>query len=261
MSNGNCTDHCRDEGTFAFAVIKYQDCYCSDLIPREQTDVSKCRKVCPGYGVENCGSIDDGLYIYIQNGSPSGTAPGPSSAKPTQQPTVSSSAPRPPPPPPPRSSTPAPAPSSSSATTTTVSALFRCVASTCLSFSLSGPSCNCSVRTLSFPFLDTCLTFGVALTGDAKSNYKCAASEYGCCAYDGSYAVACHHQFRSKQSCCYSFFHCCTASFLSAARSTHLPSYANKHHRAAKLQHHNQRANRPTLNLQLYYEPSLSAAA
>ncbi|EAT76201.2 hypothetical protein SNOG_16376 [Parastagonospora nodorum SN15] len=78
--------HCRDEGTFAFAVIKYQDCYCSNYIPRDQEDVSKCGKVCPGFGDENCGSIDDGLFIYIQNGSPSGTAPAPGPAKPTQEP-------------------------------------------------------------------------------------------------------------------------------------------------------------------------------
>ncbi|KAH3957089.1 hypothetical protein HBI17_219820 [Parastagonospora nodorum] len=89
MSNGNCTDHCRDEGTFAFAVIKYQDCYCSNYIPRDQEDVSKCGKVCPGFGDENCGSIDDGLFIYIQNGSPSGTAPAPGPAKPTQEPPTS----------------------------------------------------------------------------------------------------------------------------------------------------------------------------
>jgi cell wall integrity and stress response component len=98
MSNGNCTQHCRDEGGFAFAVIQYEDCYCSNLIPRQQTDVASCRKICPGFGAENCGSIDDGLFIYIQNGKPSGTAPGPSSAQPTT-PTVSSSSPPPPPPP------------------------------------------------------------------------------------------------------------------------------------------------------------------
>jgi len=86
MSNGNCTDHCREEGTFAFAVIKYQDCYCSDYIPRDQEDVSKCGTGCPGYDIEKCGSIDDGLFIYIQNGSPSGTAPAPGPAKPTQAP-------------------------------------------------------------------------------------------------------------------------------------------------------------------------------
>ncbi|KAH7379422.1 hypothetical protein DE146DRAFT_625730 [Phaeosphaeria sp. MPI-PUGE-AT-0046c] len=97
MSNGNCTTHCRDLGSpYAFAVIQYKDCYCSNLIPRAQDDVSRCRKDCPGYGEENCGSIDDGLYIYIQNGRPSGTAPGPTSAQPTSK-SVSSSAPPPPP--------------------------------------------------------------------------------------------------------------------------------------------------------------------
>ncbi|OAK96995.1 hypothetical protein IQ06DRAFT_308086 [Phaeosphaeriaceae sp. SRC1lsM3a] len=100
MSNGNCTNHCRDlSSAYAFAVIQYKDCYCSNLIPYAQDNISRCQKDCPGYGEENCGSIDDGLYIYIQNGRPSGTAPGPTSAQPTSK-TVSSSAPPPPSPPP-----------------------------------------------------------------------------------------------------------------------------------------------------------------
>jgi cell wall integrity and stress response component len=125
MSNGNCTTHCSDVGTYAFAVIQDTDCYCSDLIPRSQTDISKCQNKCPGYGPEHCGSSADGLFIYIQNGSPSGTAPGPSSAKPTPQP-VSSSAIPPPPPPPPQVSTPSTSSTTSTSSTaaTTVSAHF-----------------------------------------------------------------------------------------------------------------------------------------
>jgi hypothetical protein len=123
MSNGNCTDHCRDlNAPYAFAVIQYKDCYCSNLIPRSQVDINRCEKQCPGYGTENCGNIDDGLFIYIQNGQPSGTAPGPSSAQPTSK-TVSSSAIQSsstPPPPPPTSTQ---ASSSSSSTLLTVSTI------------------------------------------------------------------------------------------------------------------------------------------
>ncbi|KAL5114587.1 hypothetical protein ACEQ8H_007556 [Pleosporales sp. CAS-2024a] len=81
MSNGNCTNHCRQEGAWAFAVIKYQDCYCSNYIPRDQQDMTKCQVTCPGYGAEFCGNIDDGLFIYIENGTPSGTASAPASAQ------------------------------------------------------------------------------------------------------------------------------------------------------------------------------------
>lgn len=86
MSNGNCTNHCRDlNSAYAFAVIQYKECYCSNLIPYQQDPISQCQTDCPGYGQEDCGSIDDGKFIYIQNGRPSGTAPGPTSAQPTSK--------------------------------------------------------------------------------------------------------------------------------------------------------------------------------
>jgi cell wall integrity and stress response component len=67
QSNGNCTNHCSQTvGTYAFAVIQYQDCWCSNLIPSQQVDIGRCQKDCPGYGAEDCGSRDDGLYIYIK---------------------------------------------------------------------------------------------------------------------------------------------------------------------------------------------------
>jgi cell wall integrity and stress response component len=57
--------------------------------------MTKCQKDCPGFGIEDCGDADNGLFIYIQgNGQPSGTAGGPSSSKPTSAPApVSSSVP------------------------------------------------------------------------------------------------------------------------------------------------------------------------
>jgi hypothetical protein len=180
MSNGNCTQHCRDEGGFAFAVIQYEDCYCSNLIPSQQTDIANCRKICPGYDKENCGSIDSGLFIYIQNGNPSGTAPGPSSAQPTT-PTVSSSAPPPPPP------LPATTQATSSSTPVTVSTpclvelqalLGSFLPSLAHSASLLFCSCIVNVCLLS---LICRLTLDVAVTGRTKSDRQCSTSRYKHC--------------------------------------------------------------------------------
>lgn len=101
QSNGNCTNHCTQEGTFAFAVIQWKDCYCSNYIPSQQVSINRCQKDCPGFPAEHCGSIDDSLYIYIKmSGQPSGTVGGsrptsaistrPSSApQPTEEPQTS----------------------------------------------------------------------------------------------------------------------------------------------------------------------------
>ena len=81
QSNGNCTNHCRLEGKYAFAVIQYTDCHCSNYVPADQEDISKCQKDCPGYPTEKCGNKDDGLNIYIKidGNNPSGTLGGSSS--------------------------------------------------------------------------------------------------------------------------------------------------------------------------------------
>ncbi|KAF2846464.1 hypothetical protein T440DRAFT_492741 [Plenodomus tracheiphilus IPT5] len=77
QSNGKCTDHCNSLGTYAFAVIRYTDCWCTDFIPADQEDTSACQVGCPGFPAENCGDKDKGLYIYIKMaGSPSGTQGG-----------------------------------------------------------------------------------------------------------------------------------------------------------------------------------------
>ncbi|KAL6702586.1 hypothetical protein ACN47E_001343 [Coniothyrium glycines] len=74
QSNGKCSDHCNALGTYAFAVIKYTDCWCSNYIPEQQTDTSECQVDCPGFPDNKCGDKDKGLYIYIKlAGSPSGT--------------------------------------------------------------------------------------------------------------------------------------------------------------------------------------------
>ncbi|KAH9868041.1 hypothetical protein IAQ61_007348 [Plenodomus lingam] len=77
QSNGKCTDHCNSLGTYAFAVIQFTDCWCTNYIPARQEDTSNCQVGCPGFPVEHCGDKDKGLYIYIKlAGSPSGTQGG-----------------------------------------------------------------------------------------------------------------------------------------------------------------------------------------
>lgn len=77
QTNGKCTDHCKESGTWAFAVIQYNNCWCSNYIPSTTTDITDCQKDCPGFPNEKCGDKDAGLYIYIEMaGQPSGTAGG-----------------------------------------------------------------------------------------------------------------------------------------------------------------------------------------
>jgi hypothetical protein len=193
MSNGNCTNHCSDIGSYAFAVIQYKDCYCSDLIPRQQVPIGGCQVDCPGYGEENCGSKDNGLFIYIQNGQPSGTAPGPSSAQPTST-TVSSSAPPPPPP------SPATTQATSSSSSSSVTVSTPCLVELHYLYSALSQSCNLSVHMFLYLLLQNLLvsllqflflTSDVAFTGFNKSNFKCSTARYNhCCAYDSFYAAA-----------------------------------------------------------------------
>jgi cell wall integrity and stress response component len=78
QSEGECTKYCTKQGTYAFAIAQWTECWCSNYIPSQQTDISKCRKDCPGFPDDNCGDVDAGLYIYIKmdGNSPSGTAGG-----------------------------------------------------------------------------------------------------------------------------------------------------------------------------------------
>ncbi|KAK0279439.1 hypothetical protein LTR91_007772 [Friedmanniomyces endolithicus] len=75
QSNGACHDQCKDN--YAFAVVQWQDCWCSNYIPAEQQSISNCNQNCPGYPSEQCGNQSAGLYGYIQlYRHPSGTAGG-----------------------------------------------------------------------------------------------------------------------------------------------------------------------------------------
>ncbi|KAI0152342.1 hypothetical protein F4776DRAFT_659268 [Hypoxylon sp. NC0597] len=78
QSDGLCHDFCLDD--YAFAIVKDNECWCSDYTPDEtkQVDVSKCSEECPGYTSDTCGG--DGLWGYMSLAKqPSGTSGGSSS--------------------------------------------------------------------------------------------------------------------------------------------------------------------------------------
>ena len=78
QSNGLCHDTCQQ--SYAYAIVQYQNCWCSNYAPADVVSVDECNVECPGFGYENCGNQSAGLYGYIQlNVQPSGTIGGSSS--------------------------------------------------------------------------------------------------------------------------------------------------------------------------------------
>lgn len=72
QSNGWCSTHCGDN--YAFAIVQYQQCWCSDYVPAETISIGSCDQECPGFPAEKCGSLSAGLFGYIAlSKSPSGT--------------------------------------------------------------------------------------------------------------------------------------------------------------------------------------------
>ncbi|KAE8349967.1 hypothetical protein BDV28DRAFT_50411 [Aspergillus coremiiformis] len=76
QSNGLCTDHCNSD--YAFGILQGKSCWCSNIAPNKATNLgtSKCDTGCPGYPDDSCGSVSDGVFVYLQMNlhSPSGTA-------------------------------------------------------------------------------------------------------------------------------------------------------------------------------------------
>ena len=82
MTNGKCHDSCSG---YAFAVVQFKDCWCSNYAPGGASDGSSCSVDCPGYPFEKCGDKQQGLYGYIALGpEPAGTQGGSSSSSPFQ---------------------------------------------------------------------------------------------------------------------------------------------------------------------------------
>ncbi|KAL2754252.1 hypothetical protein ACRALDRAFT_2043288 [Sodiomyces alcalophilus JCM 7366] len=67
QSNGLCQDHCIEKD-FAFAIVQYQSCWCSNVEPGKSSLGSvdeDCAAQCPGYPSESCGSRP-GWYGYMR---------------------------------------------------------------------------------------------------------------------------------------------------------------------------------------------------
>ncbi|KAK2018123.1 hypothetical protein LZ32DRAFT_654337 [Colletotrichum eremochloae] len=66
QTNGLCQDFCRDQN-FAFAIVQWQSCWCSDVAPAPSTEAEvsdKCNDICPGYDIEHCGARPN-YYGYL----------------------------------------------------------------------------------------------------------------------------------------------------------------------------------------------------
>ena len=86
QSNGACSQSCAG---YAFAVVQYKSCWCSNYIPADTTSIGSCAVACPGYPYENCGNESSGLFGYVALGkAPLGTQ----GAGPSSSPTVASPA-------------------------------------------------------------------------------------------------------------------------------------------------------------------------
>lgn len=74
MSTGLCGDHC--QGSYAFAVVQGNACWCSNYVPVDQEDTYSCSSGCPGITSEWCGNTESGLYGYfaLPGGKPLGTS-------------------------------------------------------------------------------------------------------------------------------------------------------------------------------------------
>ena len=75
QSDGLCTETCAN---YAFAVLKGEGCWCSNVAPSNLVSNSECNSSCPGYPADLCGNDSKGLYGYyaIAGNSPTSTASG-----------------------------------------------------------------------------------------------------------------------------------------------------------------------------------------
>ncbi|KAM3087018.1 Cell wall integrity and stress response component 4 [Clarireedia jacksonii] len=92
QSDGLCYNFCVD--SYAFAIVKGSDCWCSNYVPGSTTSTDDCKNSCPGYPSDTCGG--DNTYGYISlRLSPSGTkgAATAAASSTTLQVTTSSSSP------------------------------------------------------------------------------------------------------------------------------------------------------------------------
>lgn len=83
QSNGACSTTCAG---YAFAVVQWKSCWCSDYIPADTTSTGSCSAPCPGYPDELCGDESSGLYGYVALGkAPLGTQGAVASSSPPEE--------------------------------------------------------------------------------------------------------------------------------------------------------------------------------
>ena len=68
-----CSEHCLKEH-YAYAIIQQFVCWCSNTSPGTTVDAGKCDTACPGYGLQNCGGVNNGAFGYFYLGGDSGSA-------------------------------------------------------------------------------------------------------------------------------------------------------------------------------------------
>ena len=91
QSNGACSVSCAG---YAFAVVQYKSCWCSNYIPADTTSTGSCNVDCPGYPDEKCGDASSGLFGYVALGkAPLGTKGAAESSSPTEAPSSSQAIP------------------------------------------------------------------------------------------------------------------------------------------------------------------------
>jgi len=89
MTDGLCFDTCK--ASFAYGLVRGQQCYCSNVAPGDTVNVSECSDPCIGYPQDLCGNVGAGLFRYVQIGTPTSTAPSTSSSSSSSSSSLSSS--------------------------------------------------------------------------------------------------------------------------------------------------------------------------
>ncbi|KAJ6257500.1 Cell wall integrity and stress response component [Drechslerella dactyloides] len=64
QSDGKCQETCVAD--YAYAVVLYQSCWCSNYTPKNQLPLSDCDDPCPGYPTDRCGNRTMTYYNYIE---------------------------------------------------------------------------------------------------------------------------------------------------------------------------------------------------
>ncbi|KAK6532736.1 hypothetical protein TWF281_006912 [Arthrobotrys megalospora] len=64
QSDGECRNRCVKD--YAFAIVLWQNCWCSNYPPIDLKDLDECQDSCPGYPDDKCGNRQKNYYNYIE---------------------------------------------------------------------------------------------------------------------------------------------------------------------------------------------------